>query len=110
MTDKEIKPMGFWRSLFNYIDRKLEESNERAAAERAEINRRRAIQQEGRDYGYGYQKGLDDAKAERPKQWESRRPTSSFDSSPWDVNVNTDFWAPDGDGTRKKKRRTDNFW
>jgi hemolysin activation/secretion protein len=102
--------MGFWRSLANYIDRKLDESNERAAAERAERNRRRSIQQDGRDYGKGYQQGIDEAKAERPRPWENRRPASSFDSSPWDVNVNTDFWTPNGGGTRKKKRRSDNYW
>lgn len=102
--------MGFWRSLANYIDRKLEESNERAAAERAERNRRRAIQQDGKDYGYGYQRGIDDAKAERPYT-NTRRP-SRPQPGPWDIHIPSEretrtIWF--GEPERKKKRN-DDFW
>jgi len=105
--------MGFWRSFGSYLNRKLDESNERAAAERAERNRRQAIQQEGHDYGYGYQKGMDDAKTERPKPWETNRP-SRPQPDPWRVHVPTeretgDIWFG-SDNPRKKKKQSNNFW
>lgn len=103
--------MGFWRSLFNFISEQRQLSREREMRRQAEARRLRSIQRDGEAYGYGYQRGIDNARSERPKPWENKQPT--YDTSFWNPprytpRATSDAWF--GEPERKKKRRNDSFW